>query len=79
VQVDTDYQHIFFIFNEIFDDLEDKGRLGRSWWAKQLKNVTTPQATVQQVVNWWTTMKDVIGGIQQGGRGLSRRQSRANR
>jgi len=47
VQVDTDYQHIFFIFNEIFDDLEDKGRLGRSRWAKQLKNVTTPQATVQ--------------------------------
>jgi len=31
VWVDTDYQYIFSIFNEIFDDLEDQGCLGRPW------------------------------------------------
>lgn len=76
---DTDYQHVFSVFNEISDDLEDQGCLGRPWWAQQFKNVPASQTTTQKVVNWRTTMKDVIDGIQQSGCGLGRRKPRANR
>jgi hypothetical protein len=79
VLVDTDYQHIFSIFNEITDHREDQGCLGRPWRAHQVKNVPTSQAATQKVVDWRTTAEDVIGGIQQRGSGLSRRWSRACR
>lgn len=45
-QADTDYQHLFSVLNEISDDLEDQGCLGRPRWAQQLENVSTSQATV---------------------------------
>jgi len=76
---DTDYQHIFSVFDEISDRLEDQGCLCRPWRAQQLKDVPTPQPTVQKGVNRRRSTKDVIDGIQQRGRGLSCRESRANR
>jgi len=79
VKVDTDYQYIFSILNEISDDLEDKGCLGRPWGAQQLENVSASQAAVQKIVNRRTTTEDVIDGTQQSCCGLGRWQSRANR
>ena len=79
VWVDTDYQYVFSVFDEISDHLQNHGCLRCPRWTKQLENVPAFQTTTKKVVNRRTTTKDVIAGIQQSGCGLGRRQSRANR